>query len=193
MGSGVDGLVSLFDAHGAIEYKGTGVSQLEHALQAAEWAATCGESPPGIMAALCHNVGHLLGLAGHDLSGVDWLGGHRHAVAGADWLERELGLGKDVTDLVRLQMAAIRYQARRVSGYAQDVLNAVEREALELEDGAMDLAEAEQFEAHPRYMAVLRVRAYDCAGRVRGQRTWGLEEALEAAGHSVTTPSSDRE
>ncbi len=180
---GVDKLKALFCEHGQSEYIGEEVSQLEHALQAASWAKTAREPPHLIMAALCHDVGHLLMLAGHDLEPMEGLGAHKHAVAGAEWLEKELGVGKEVTDPVRLHVAAKRYQAYKIPRYATDHLSPASRRTLELQGGPMSWEEVKQFERHPRYHEALRVRAYDNAAKVKGERTWTLEEALAAAGY----------
>ena len=67
----MDPLRELFAKHGSEEYIGEDVSQVEHALQAAEWARDAGDTPAMIMAALCHDVGHLLLLAGHDLEPME--------------------------------------------------------------------------------------------------------------------------
>jgi gamma-butyrobetaine dioxygenase len=180
---GVDKLKMLFRNHGQSEYIGEEVSQLEHALQAASWALTAQEPPRLIMAALCHDVGHLLMLAGYDLEPMEHLGAHKHAVAGADWLEKELGVGKDVTDPVRLHVAAKRYQCYKIPRYVTEHLSTASQRTLELQGGPMSWEEAKQFERHPRFHEALRVRAYDNAAKIRGQKTWTLDEALKAAGY----------
>lgn len=179
----MDRLRELFAKHGSEEYIGEDVSQVEHALQAAEWARDAGEPKTMIMAALCHDVGHLLLLAGHDLEPMAGLGAHRHAVAGAQWLEKELGLGPEVTDPVRLHVAAKRYQAFRIPRYVETQLSPASRKTLELQGGPMTFTEAKRFEAHPRYQEALRLRSYDNAAKEKGRRTWTVDEALAAAGY----------
>jgi len=182
-GEGMDKLKALFREHGESEYIGEDVSQLEHALQAAAWAETAMEPPHLIMAALCHDVGHLLLLAGHDLEAMEGLGAHKHAVAGAEWLENEIGLGKDVTDPIGLHVAAKRYKAYKTPRYVQSQLSPASQRTLELQGGPMSREEAIQFEQHPRYQDALRLRAYDNAAKVKGDKPWTLEEALAAGGH----------
>lgn len=176
-------LRELFAKHGSEEYIGEDVSQVEHALQAAEWALDAGDTKAMIMAALCHDVGHLLLLAGHDLEPMDGLGAHKHAVAGAQWLEDELGLGREVTDPVRLHVAAKRYQAFKIPRYVETQLSPASRQTLELQGGPMSYDEARQFECHSRYEDALRLRAYDNAAKEKGRRTWSVDEALASAGH----------
>jgi len=181
-------LVELFEKHGEQEYIGEEVTQLEHALQAAEWARDAGESYDIIMAALCHDVGHLLMLAGHDLEPMEGLGAHKHAVAGAEWLESELGLPKSVTDPVRLHVAAKRYQAFKIPHYVQNCLSPVSQRTLEHQGGPMSYEEAKQFERHPSYQAALRVRSYDNAAKIKGHICWSLHDVLKFAGYTPNPP-----
>jgi len=184
-------LVELFEKHGEQEYIGEEVTQLQHALQAAEWAKDGGDSKDMVMSALCHDVGHLLMLAGHDLEPMEGLGAHMHAVAGAEWLETELGLGKMVTDPVRLHVAAKRYQAYKIPRYVQDHLSPASQRTLELQGGPMDRSEAKQFEKHPMYREALRIRGYDNAAKVKGYRCWSLREALAFAGYPPNLVKAD--
>src|SRR5262245_30661022 len=57
-------VLALFRARGGSRYGGESVSQLAHALQAAQRAENEGATPALISAALLHDIGHLL----HDLS-----------------------------------------------------------------------------------------------------------------------------
>ena len=63
----------LFGRHGHIEYAGEGVTQLQHALQAAQLAEKAGASPELVTAAFLHDLGHLLNLQGDTPSarGID--------------------------------------------------------------------------------------------------------------------------
>lgn len=183
-------LVELFEKHGEQEYIGEEVTQLQHALQAAERARDAGESYDTIMAALCHDVGHLLIFTGHDLEPMEGLGAHKHAVAGAEWLEKELGFGKSVTDPVRLHVAAKRYQAFKIPRYVQDHLSPASQRTLELQGGPMNYEEAKQFELHPSYLTALRIRSYDNAAKVKGHKCWSLHEALKFVGHNPNPPEA---
>src|SRR5262245_25985439 len=84
-----DEVMSLFAERGASNYGGEAVTQLEHALQAATFAERAGVGPELIVAALLHDIGHLI----HDLpadspdQGLD----DRHEVLAAAWLARRFG------------------------------------------------------------------------------------------------------
>ena len=81
------------------------VSQLQHALQAAAQAEQAGEPAALIVAALLHDVGHMIHELGEDPAarGID----DRHEAIGADWLARHFGPA--VAEPVRLHVPAKRY------------------------------------------------------------------------------------
>ena len=80
----VDEIMDLFTRRGEAAYHGEAVSQTEHALQAADLADRQGASDDLIVAALLHDVGHLLEGQDEDLAdrGLDG----RHEEAGCSWL-----------------------------------------------------------------------------------------------------------
>src|SRR5271169_2032775 len=101
----VDTILELFARRGQATYHGEAVSQAEHALQAAELAEREGAPDRLVVAALLHDVGHLLEGQDEDLAhrGVDG----RHEEAGCTWLSTHSG--PEVTEPIRLHVAAKRY------------------------------------------------------------------------------------
>src|SRR5215467_6081740 len=95
-----DQIASLFNTHGHNAYFGEGVSQLEHALQTAWLAERAKAGPALVVAALLHDIGHLVHGLPEDIAdrGVD---GH-HEGAGAAWLQSHFG--PEVTEPVRLHV-----------------------------------------------------------------------------------------
>ena len=65
----VDTIMDLFARRGAAAYHGEAVSQAEHALQAADLAQREGEPDRLVVAALLHDVGHLLDGQDEDIVG----------------------------------------------------------------------------------------------------------------------------
>lgn len=73
MALSLDDIRHLFDEHGSIAYSGEPVTQLQHALQSATLAEQAGASRELIVAALLHDLGHLLNPQGETPSerGID--------------------------------------------------------------------------------------------------------------------------
>ena len=175
----MDKLINLFTEFGEKEYIGEEVSQLEHALQAAQLARDAGETRAVVMAALCHDIGHLLLLAGYPVSSMDdGLGAEDHDWAGATWLRHEMGLKEDVTEPVRLHVAAKRYEAFKSPDYVERFLSEASKKTLEYQGGPMRPREADEFEQNPYSADALRLRQYDNAAKVKGLKTWTLNEAI---------------
>ena len=64
MGLALADIDRLYREHGHIEYGGEGVTQLEHALQAARLAEAEDAGDELVTAALLHDLGHVLNLQG---------------------------------------------------------------------------------------------------------------------------------
>ncbi|VXC87238.1 HD phosphohydrolase-like protein (fragment) [Burkholderia sp. 8Y] len=64
MALSLDDIRHLFDAHGSMAHSGEAVTQLRHAVQTASLAENAGASRESIVAALLHDLGHLLNLKG---------------------------------------------------------------------------------------------------------------------------------
>ncbi|HEY0300936.1 MAG TPA: phytanoyl-CoA dioxygenase family protein [Rhizomicrobium sp.] len=132
------------------------ISQLQHALQTAALAEAQGEAPALVLAALLHDVGHMVhGLGDNPAAeGVD----DRHEIVGADWLAARLP--SSVSEPVRLHVAAKRYLCGTEPDYAarlapDSVLS------LSLQGGPMTEAEAARFKALPHADAAIRLRRLD--------------------------------
>jgi len=149
-------IADLFASEGAHEYLGEPVTQASHMLQAAALARQCGAPPPLVAAALLHDVGHFTSaVSGHDLMrGTD----NRHSDAGADWLAQ--WFGEEVTEPVRLHVAAKRYLCAVEPGYLA-ALSPASVYTLKVQGGPMNAAERAGFEAHPQAAAALRLRRWD--------------------------------
>jgi gamma-butyrobetaine dioxygenase len=153
-------IAGLFASEGAAEYLGEPVSQAAHMLQAAAAPEREQAGDALIAAALLHDVGHFAGtLTGHDLMrGRD----NRHAESGASWLAR--WFGEEVTEPVRLHVAAKRYLCATEPGYAA-VLSPASAYTLRVQGGPMQGAELAEFQANPYSAAAIRVRRWDDAAK----------------------------
>jgi gamma-butyrobetaine dioxygenase len=162
-------LADLFASDGAAEYLGEPVTQAAHMLQAGMLAERDGAADALIAAALLHDVGHFAGvLTGHDLMrGTDT----RHGEAGASWLAR--WFGDEVTEPVRLHVAAKRYLCAVEPGYAAG-LSPASVYTLGVQGGPMQGAELAEFEANPYAEPAVRVRRWDDAAKDPGVQAPGF-------------------
>ena len=157
-------------ARRGVETYGEGVSQLEHALQCAMCAERDGAGPALILATLLHDIGHLI----HDLpadiadQGID----AQHESLGSAWLSRHFG--PDVTEPVRLHVAAKRYLATTEPGYF-DLLSSASVQSLQLQGGLMSTQERGCFAAERFAEQAIKLRRWDDEGKVVGLATPGLE------------------
>ena len=157
-------LINLLESFRDAEYIGERVSQLEHALQAAELARAAGAPANEILAALLHDLGHLC--ADEHAPRMDELGVLLHEDIGADRLA-ELGFGPDVTELVRSHVAAKRYLVATRPGYLER-LSEASLMTLRHQGGPMHDAERAAFDADPLRDAKLRIRSWDEQAKVKG-------------------------
>lgn len=163
--SALDDIRAAFAKRGADNY-GEGVSQLEHALQCGACAERDGASPALITATLLHDIGHLL----HDLpqdiadQGIDT----EHESLGSAWLSQHFG--PDVTEPVRLHVAAKRYLATVEKGY-YELLSAASIQSLKLQGGLMSPEETRKYEAERFAADGIKLRRWDDEGKIVGART----------------------
>jgi gamma-butyrobetaine dioxygenase len=153
-------IADLFASEGAGEYLGEAVTQAEHMLQAAMLAERDGAAGNLVAAALLHDVGHFAeALTGHDLmQGTDT----RHGEAGASWLAQ--WFGEEVTEPVRLHVAAKRYLCAVEPGYTE-ALSPASVYTLGVQGGPMQGAEVAEFEASRYAQAAVQVRRWDDAAK----------------------------
>jgi phosphonate degradation associated HDIG domain protein len=163
----------LFRERGSLPYGGEAVTQLEHALQAAELARSEGRPPTLIAASLLHDIGHLLHGLGSDCAeeGID----DRHEDLGMRFLQKHFP--ESVTRPVRLHVDAKRYLCGVEPGYAAG-LSGPSILSMELQGGAMNAAEAAAFRRQPYAEDSVQLRRYDDSAKVPGLSTPGIETFL---------------
>lgn len=148
------GLVASMERHSY----GERVDMLRHSLQTAAWARAAGGTDELVLAALLHDVGHLLGDAGA------W-GLPDHAEVGARALQQWLSAA--VVEPIRGHVAAKRFLVATDAGY-HGQLSEASRESLREQGGAFTPAECERFAAQPHADAAIALRRHDDDGKVDG-------------------------
>lgn len=166
--SALDEIRAAFTKRGGDTY-GEGVSQLEHALQCAACAERDGAAPALIAATLLHDIGHLLHELPQDVAdqGIDT----EHESLGSAWLSQHFA--PEVTEPVRLHVAAKRYLATTEPGY-YDLLSAASVQSLKLQGGLMSPEETRQFAAQHYAQDAIKLRRWDDEGKIVDAKTPGL-------------------
>lgn len=164
-----DEIEAVFAARGAGAYFGESVSVTEHSLQAAHFAAKAAAPPSLVLAALLHDIGHLVVSVPDDLA--DWTHDARHEAVGAQWLSARFPA--EVAAPVRLHVPAKRYLCAKDPRYVS-MLSAASVVTLQLQGGPMSADETAQFEAEPHHEAAVRLRRWDDAGKIVGLATAAL-------------------
>lgn len=164
-------IVALFEKRANQQYGREAVSQMEHALQCAGLAEKAGESDATIVAALLHDLGHLV--AAETAGVVD------------DTLERDdlhqyialpflRGVLPDsVLEPIRLHVDAKRYLCGAEPSY-WDTLSAASKHSLELQGGPFSEEQLNTFMLQPFAEEAVRLRRYDDLAKVPGKVTPSL-------------------
>jgi phosphonate degradation associated HDIG domain protein len=170
MNARVGQIVALYESRGGIPYSRDRVSHLEHALQAAAQARAAGAQDSLVVAALLHDVGHLLaaddGLAAH---GVD----DEHEAHGSAFLGRYFA--PEVARPVGLHVAAKRYLCWAEPDYAEQ-LSPMSVRSLALQGGPFTSAEARAFEQRFGFREAVMLRRWDENAKVPGLRVPDLAQ-----------------
>jgi 2-amino-1-hydroxyethylphosphonate dioxygenase (glycine-forming) len=145
----------LFEKKARSGYFGEAVSKLQHAEQAAALAQRAGADEETILAALLHDVGHLLegGEEDAEVGVID----HDHLAAA--WL-RERGFGERLIALVEGHVDAKRYLVATHPDYDAKLSDA-SRRTLELQGGPMNASEVAVFGGDALLKEKLRLRSWD--------------------------------
>lgn len=153
----VDEIFAILTETGGEQYFGEAVTKLQHAEQCAWCASEAGADEELILAALLHDIGHLLedeaairdariGVVNHDELGQQWL------------LDR--GFSPRLALLVGSHVDAKRYLTATNPQY-MECLSPASKETLVLQGGPMTSDEAVTFADAPELRDILRLRSWD--------------------------------
>ncbi len=172
----------LLEQKASGRYGLTLVNQQQHALQAAWLAEREGRGDALVVAALLHDIGHMV----HDLgenpadAGID----DRHEELGDAWLRAHFG--PEVTEPVRLHVAAKRYLCAVEADYFAK-LSSDSVKSLALQGGPMSAAEVAAFEALPQHREAVQLRRYDEQAKVKDLETPPVAHFLPAVARCLRT------
>jgi len=164
-------LEKIFTTGISEEYLGEDVKLVEHMLQCGDLAREAGASDELVVAALLHDIGHLLvddAVEAHD-EGRD----AHHDDVGAAWVAERFPA--TVSEPVRLHVAAKRYLVSTDPSY-RSLLSEASIHTLNLQGGEMNEAECEEFLAIPGAREGIQLRIWDDLGKIRDKKTSSLAD-----------------
>jgi len=166
----VDYLLDLLEKKGSdMMYGGENVSQLEHALQCAELAENNKLPNPTIVAALLHDIGHLLYEDKHLIhEGKDGY----HENLGADYLSKYFG--EDVVHPIRAHVDSKKYLTAVEEGYYNS-LSEASKISLAAQGGKFTKEEADEFIKKPFMKEAVEMRRFDDMAKILNKKTPDLK------------------
>lgn len=167
--SSVPVIWELFLEKGGTDYHGEAVSQVEHALQAAHIALEETGDPEFAIAALLHDIGHLIP---HEEK-MDDYGMLHHEALGAGFL-RDLGFSDKIVRLVGGHVTAKRYLTFADPEYYEQ-LSEASKATLRFQGGILTSDEAGRFQRDPLFEHHLKLRRIDERAKIPGLDTPSLD------------------
>lgn len=159
-------IFATFRHRGHEEYHGEAVSQLEHAVQAAELAQKSSPNDPEfIIAAFLHDFGHLCDTTAES-DNMDGFGIRRHELRGAQELAN-LGFSEKITRLIAGHVQAKRYLVSTDPAYYEG-LSEASKFTLEKQGGLLTAEEQHTFEQDALFERHLALRRIDEAAKQSG-------------------------
>ena len=161
-------IIALFEKRASTQYGREAVSQMEHALQCAHLAELAGETDETIVAALLHDVGHLIAAENVGVADDAQERDDLHQYIALPFLR---GVLPDaVLEPIRLHVDAKRYLCGAEASYWASLSDA-SKHSLTLQGGAFTESELGTFMAQPFAEEAVRLRRYDDFAKVAGKAT----------------------
>jgi 2-amino-1-hydroxyethylphosphonate dioxygenase (glycine-forming) len=166
----------LFEKYGSYDYIGENVSQLEHSIQCAMMAEKETNDNEVIIAALLHDIGHLISIE-HNLEQIGTYGAHQHEIIGYNFAIK-YGLGTKIAHLIKSHVITKRYLVSINDKYYNNLSNA-SKKTLEFQGGKLNNSEIELFKNDPYYDINIKIRNYDDKAKLQNIKLTPLEYYLE--------------
>ena len=161
----VNDIFALYEKHGAEEYYGEAVSQLEHMCQSAELARLGGYDDEVILAAFFHDIGYLIHSENKDTMGS--FGRKNHEKEAGAFI-RKMGFSEKVASLAEQHVNAKRYLTFADPEYYGRLSDA-SKATLEFQGGPMSAEEAAAFKADPLFELNITMRRWDEEAKLTDQ------------------------
>ncbi len=170
----------LFARGGSVTYD-EAVTLEEHSLQTAALALHAEAPDHLVVAALLHDIGHVLesdARGNHDYTSTEWC----HDAVAAEWLRPRFG--DAVADAVAGHVDAKRWLCATDPGY-HDTLSAASKASLIAQGGVFSDTEADAWGSLPGADDAVRLRRWDDDGKVAGLRIPPLDHYRPLLGSSL--------
>ncbi len=181
-------IIDLFQKNGSQHY-GENLTQLEHALQCATLAEAAGADDEVVIAALLHDIGHLLDHNLHESNHT--LGNTIHEDEGAAMLEA-FGFSDNVVILVKNHVAAKRYLTAVEPNYFSS-LSVASKKTLQIQGGPMSPTEIENFQKNPQFQLIVQLRHWDDLSKIPDLITPPLSHFIQKAEKLLNHPENASE
>ena len=156
----IDFIFSYYEKFGNRDYIGEPVSQTEHMVQAAMLAENDNQNKSIILAALFHDIGHLVAFDEETpFETMDDVGIKDHEKVGAIFL-RKLNVPYPIPELIEGHVQAKRYLTFKNKDYYNKLSDA-SRKTLLHQGGPMTQEEAAIFELNKLHNTMIKLRGYD--------------------------------
>ena len=161
----VDEIIALYERHGS-DFYSEDISQIDHAVQAANLALASGTSSDLVLASLLHDIGHLMHLDAIGASDSHFTQDLRHELVGADALIDFLSAA--VTEPIRLHVAAKRWLCANDAEYFA-TLSEASKQSLHFQGGPMTAQECAELENQAWFNEAVQLRRWDDEAKVVGR------------------------
>jgi phosphonate degradation associated HDIG domain protein len=163
-------LVQIFESAKGAEYLGEDITLVEHMLQCAELAQAQGAPDWLVVAALLHDIGHILIPDAQEAqdAGMD----RHHDEVGAAWIAERFPV--NVVEAVRLHVDAKKYLVAQDPEYLAK-LSEASLITLEIQGGVFTEAECQEFLKLPFASEAIQLRRWDDEGKIRGASKVSVE------------------
>lgn len=151
-------IIELYEKHGASDYIGENLTQLEHMTKAAMLAEDYGENKNIILACFLHDIGHLLEINNKSKQ-MGNLGVMNHELIGRQYL-LDNGFSQEIANLVYNHVKAKRYLVAKFPDYINK-LSEASKATLLYQNNLMSGEEVIEFENDLLFSDSLKVRFYD--------------------------------